>query len=106
MSPMPFLCHTCGQMHEELPDITADKPDNWWSIPEKQRKKRIRLTSDTCILDDESFFIRGVIHIPIHENQKPFGFGVWVSQKRENFYTYLRNYETTDIGPFFGWLCT
>jgi hypothetical protein len=29
---------------------------------------------------------------------------VWVSQKRENFLTYIDNYESSDIGPFFGWL--
>jgi hypothetical protein len=64
------------------------------------------LTSDTCIIDREHHFIRGVIEIPVHDFAQRFGFGVWVSQKRENFLTYVRNPDSTDIGPFFGWLCT
>jgi hypothetical protein len=102
---MKFRCPTCGEMHDDLPDIGADKPDNWWSVPEKERAKRIKLTKDNCIIDDD-YFIRGVIEIPIHDYPVKFGFGVWVSQKRENFFTYRKNSNTDAIGPFFGWLCT
>ncbi len=37
---------------------------------------------------------------------REYGIGVWVSQKRENFLAYLKSPESTDVGPFFGWLCT
>jgi hypothetical protein len=102
---MKFRCHTCGKMHDDLPDIGADKPDQWWSIPKKERARRIKLTKDTCIIDDD-YFIRGVIEILIHAYPQRFGFGVWVSQKKENFFKYLENPDTDAIGPFFGWLCT
>jgi hypothetical protein len=29
---------------------------------------------------------------------------VWVSQKSENFDAYLENFDSDQIGPFFGWL--
>ena len=45
-----------------------------------------------------------MLQIPIHDYPRAFGFGVWVSQKRENFFTYLDNFESDQIGPFFGWL--
>lgn len=102
---MSFRCHVCGKTHKGLPDIGADRPDHWWGVPEEEREQGVKLTSDTCIIDDD-YFIRGVILIPVHERRQPFGFGVWVSQKRENFYTYLDNFESDQIGPFFGWLCT
>jgi hypothetical protein len=102
---MAYHCSTCGKLHDDLPDLGADKPDQWWAVPEEERAKRIKLTSDTCEIDDEHFFIRGVIEIPI-DNGDVFGFGVWISQKRENFFTYLANPDTSEIGPFFGWLCT
>jgi hypothetical protein len=57
-----------------------------------------------CAIDDEHFFIRGVILVPILGGDERLGLGVWVSQKRENFLTYLDNFDTPDIGPFFGWL--
>jgi hypothetical protein len=101
-----YRCATCGKLHHDLPDIGSDKPDHWWGVPAKERKKRIKLTGDTCIIDDEDFFIRGVLEIPIHDYRHAFGFGVWVSQKRENFFKYLEDFDSNRIGPFFGWLCT
>lgn len=103
---MSFRCTVCGEVHDELPDIGSDRPDHYWGVPETEREGRIELTSDTCVIDGEAFFIRGVIHIPIHDHPESFGFGVWVSQKRENFDAYVRQPDSDEIGPFFGWLCT
>jgi len=101
---MPYRGVTCGEVHEDLPDLVADRPDV--DIPAEEWELRVQLTSDTCIVDDKSFCIRGIIEIPIHDYSRPFGFDVWVSQKRENFYQYLDNFESEKVGPFFGWLCT
>jgi hypothetical protein len=101
-----YRCATCGEEHDDLPDIGADRPDQWWGVPEVERPTRAILTSDTCIIDGTDFFIRGVIEIPVHDYHEKFGLGVWVSQKRENFETYMQNWESAKIGPFFGWLCT
>src|SRR5262249_17675117 len=103
---MSYRCSTCGEGHDDLPDIGMDKPDYYAEVPEGERAKRIELTPDTCVIDNEDFFIRGVIEIPILDHPQRFGFGIWVSQKRENFYTYLNNYDSSEIGPFFGWLST
>ncbi len=75
-------------------------------IPEGERSGRIKLTTDTCVVDDELFLIRGVLRIPLTDEPEVFGFGVWVSQKQENFERYLANFDSAKIGPFFGWLCT
>lgn len=102
---MNYHCSICGEIHTDLPDMGADKPDQWWGIPEEERGNRIQLTPDTCIIDDDHF-IRGVIEFPILNSSEQFGFGVWISQKKENFETYLNNWDSSEIGPFFGWLCT
>lgn len=103
---MSYRCTICGQEHGDLPHLGIDRPDQWWDVAEEERERRIKLTSDTCVIDDRDYMIRGVIEIPVEDYGTPFGFGVWVSQKRENFETYLENYESDQIGPFFGWLCT
>ena len=103
---MTYKCSTCGEIHDDLPDIGDDKPYYWYTIPEEVRETRADFTEDTCIIDNEDYFIRGVISIPIHDYNHDFGFGVWVSQKKENFYTYVNNSESYQIGPFFGWLST
>jgi hypothetical protein len=101
---MSYQCSTCGKLHDGLPDIGDDKPFYWYTIPEEERAARSMVTEDTCVIDGEEFFIRGVIHIPINDYDQDFGFGVWVSQKKENFQTYIHNFDTNQIGPFFGWL--
>ena len=102
---MRYQCTTCGEEHDDLPDIGADKPDQILGIPEEEYGDRIRLSGDLCAHGDDRF-IRCVLYIPIHGQAEPFGFGVWVSQSRKNFETYVENFDTPEIGPFFGWLCT
>jgi hypothetical protein len=103
---MSFRCTVCGEVHDELPDVGSDRPDPYWDVPEDERERRIELTSDTCVIDGEDYFIRGVIQIPVRDHPDGFGFGVWVSQKRENFEAYVSEPDSSEIGPFFGWLST
>ena len=101
---MTYTCATCGKTHEGLPDVAFRWPDSYFGVPESERAARIKGTTDTCSIDDEDFFIRGIILIPVHGQPESLGLGVWVSQKRENFQTYLDNFDSAEIGPFFGWL--
>src|SRR5688572_1647140 len=101
---MAYRCATCGEIHDSVPDLAFQWPDPYFGVPEPERKERVRATSDVCAIDDEDFFMRGVILIPILGLSEQFGLGVWVSQKRENFQAYLDNFDTPAIGPFFGWL--
>ncbi len=101
---MSYVCHTCGDTHEGVPHLGCDQPDPYFNVPEEELGQRVFITSDLCVIDNEHFLIRGVIEIPVHGQEDPFGFGVWVSQKEENYQTYVDNFESGSIGPFFGWL--
>jgi hypothetical protein len=101
---MPFVCSSCGKTHDGLPDLAFDRPAYVKDVPEQELDRRVDLGSDLCVVDDEHYFIRGIIEIPIREHDEPFGIGVWVSQKRENFLKYKENFDSGTIGPFFGWL--
>jgi hypothetical protein len=103
---MSCLCHCCGQVHDGLPDIGFDKPSPAQSISSEDWPDRVVLTDDTCIIDEEDFFIRGVLVIPVHGDEKGLGFGVWVSQKQENFQAYVAHPDSAEIGPYFGWFAT
>lgn len=87
-----------------MPDLTFDRPGYVNSISEEEREARVKIDADLCAVDGEHFFIRAVLLIPIVDSDENLGFGVWVSQKKENFETYVNNYDTSEIGPFFGWL--
>jgi hypothetical protein len=99
-----FICKCCGAEHDGLPDVSFDRPLYAAQVPENERASRLQLNSDLCIVDDEHYFIRGIVEIPVHDHSDYFGIGVWVSLKPENFKIYLENFDSPEIGPFFGWL--
>src|SRR5882724_2973897 len=72
---MSYRCSTCGELHKGLPDLGIDRPDYYWLVPEEERTTRIELTSDTCVIDNEDYFIRGVIEIPLVGQSEKFCFG-------------------------------
>jgi hypothetical protein len=86
-----------------MPDSAFDQPGYISLITEEEREARVKIDADLCPVDGEPFFICAVLLITIREADGHLGFGVWVSQKRENFETYLDNYDSSEIGPYFGW---
>jgi hypothetical protein len=64
---------------------------------------------DYCAINDESFFVRGLIHLPIVGAAETFRWGVWGSLSRENFEKLLRmdaDPERANLPPMFSWLST
>jgi hypothetical protein len=102
---MTYQCTTCGQTHEELPDMAFRWPNQYFAVPEGDRVARVKGNTDICAIDEKAFLVRGVILVPIVGTSGHFGIGVWVSQSPVIFRTYLDNYNSAAIGPFFGWLC-
>jgi hypothetical protein len=101
---MSYQCSICNKVHIDLPHIGAPAPYQWTS--EFANDPSCLLTEDLCIIENRDFFVRGIIEIPVHDYEHEFGWGVWVSHKRENFQKYRDNFDSADIGPFFGWLST
>lgn len=102
-----FKCSSCGEWHEGMPSFGADEPLYAHSIPEAERGARCTLTSDTCVIDGEHFFVRGCLEIPVANASNPFVWIVWVSLSKPNFDRFNACYEEpkrSHIGPFFGWL--
>lgn len=104
-----FLCSCCGQWHDELPlDIGFGAPDPVHEISDDERENRVELNDDFCIMDNEFFFVRGVIEIPITDTEDSFAWGVWVSLSAESFKhatESLKSEEREMEPPYFGWLC-
>ena len=104
---MEYVCTTCGKRQEGVPSLSIAAPLYYYSVPETERARRCRLDSDTCVVDEEFFFIRGCLEVPILGAPDPFIWGLWVSLSRKNFDTFLRLYDEdrrSHEGPFFGWL--
>ncbi len=101
---MPYICSICGEEHTDLPHIGSAAPFHW--SDEYANDPNSLLAEGLCIIEARDFFVRGIIEIPVHDYEHEFGWGVWVSHKKENFEIYREYFDTADIGPFFGWLCT
>jgi len=105
-----YICATCGKRHPGPPmEFGSDAPAPYYAIPEAERDSRCDLNSDLCVIDEEHFFIRGCLEIPVLDGNGPFVWGVWCSLSRENF---KRTIAIWEVGgresepPHFGWLCT
>lgn len=106
---LSFECRNCGERHEGMPAFGWDYPVPYLAVPEPERDARCRLTSDTCVIDDGEFFVRGCIELPVRGEDDVFSWGVWASLSAINFRTFQRLYdaaERSNHGPFFGWLST
>ena len=65
------------------------------------------LNEDFCIVDEQHFFVRGVIHLPIIGTAETFCWGVWGSLSKENFEKLVRTWEEpepVELPPMFSWL--
>ena len=80
-----FQCSRCGEEHAGPPTFGFSFPIDYMDAPASERDTRVFLTSDTCVIDDERFFVRGVIQIPVHGADTPFAWGVWVKVSEKDF---------------------
>lgn len=105
---LKFTCGQCGEVHEGLPDYAFDAPYHYYDVPEEEREQRCRLNSDLCSIDDQDYFVRAVLLVPINQTESALGWGVWSSLSAQNFKRYCELWDgkpVDDEGPYFGWLC-
>ncbi|GBD50758.1 DUF2199 domain-containing protein [Methylopila sp. Yamaguchi] len=102
-----WACACCGEAHDELPTCWGS-PSPFDLLPEGERERRAIFNRDTGILDDNTFFVRGGIYIPIHGMDEPLAWDVWVSLSEESWNAMAETWDDPDrhetTGPFFGWL--
>ena len=105
-----FHCSTCGEWHDEFPfDFGADVPDMAYDIPASERESRVVGNSDFFVIDNQYYFARGIIEIPILGDERTFNWGVWVSLSEKNFKRmteFLQSAESEKEPAYFGWLST
>jgi hypothetical protein len=106
---MSWKCHVCGIAYEADPlCFGIDAP--WRAlVPTADFDQRVELTRDQCVVDRKTFFIRGLIEIPIHGHAKSLSFAVWSSLSEESFCHMTDRWESSARAsdpPYFGWLCS
>jgi hypothetical protein len=106
---MGFRCQTCCEYHDDIPmDVGVPAPLPWDELTPRERKKRGKLTADTCVIDGREFYIRTCLEVPITDGPEPFVWGVWVSLSEKNYRRYVELWSddaAADEPPYFGWFC-
>ncbi|WOK04541.1 DUF2199 domain-containing protein [Imperialibacter roseus] len=106
ISTFEFKCSCCDEIHVGIPSLGSKAPNYYFSIPEEEIEERVFLTSDTCVIDDEHFFIRGCLELPLIGRDDFFSFGAWVSLSEENFEKFeslFDNQQRNHTKPMYGW---
>ena len=71
-----YYCATCGEYHADLPlTLAAEAPYAYYQVPEVERDARTYLSSEQCTIDQERFFIRGQLELPIQATDQVFTWG-------------------------------
>jgi len=104
-----YVCSVCGERHTGIPDLAYDAPFYYAILSEEERKQRAILTPDHCIIDNEEYFVRGVLEVPVRGFDQSFRWGAWVSASEKSFRRYEDFEENTerdvsDEPLFYGWL--
>ena len=122
LAGLRWKCGSCDEWHSgPMLDVGYDAPRYWskeydhgyrWSVlPSGALEKTCKtfLDSDYCAIDDEYFFVRGIIELPILGTAEDFRWGVWGSLSRDNFEALIRadaKNEHPEKREMFSWLST
>lgn len=105
-----FKCSCCGEFHEGLPlDYGARFPAYYFEVPADEREKRVYVTPDVCVVDNEFFFVRGCLEIPVLDTDETFIWGAWCSLSEKSFNRLVELWDAENVEsepPFFGWFNT
>ena len=90
-----------------MPGLSFDSPFPYSRMSADEQASAF-LNADLCSIAGEDFFVRGCLEIPVHGQDEPFVWGVWVSLSKENFdrYAATLGQASAEEGPYFGWLCS
>jgi len=71
-------CSVCGCEHAgDGLELAFEQPHEIAELSLEARARRCLLKSDVSVLDDQRFFVRGVLPLPVAGRAVPYNLGVW-----------------------------
>jgi hypothetical protein len=84
--------------------FAADFPDPYANLSADERENRTLIGTDQCIIDNEQFYLRGCLEIPLRESDEVFLWGLWARVHKEDFDEISKYWEVESreklIGPY------
>src|SRR6185295_6135944 len=82
---------TCGEEHDEWPpDRAFGLPYEIYALSADERAARAKTSDDFCVLDEDRWFIRTVLSIPLRGRADRWGVGLWVEISEADCGRYYR----------------
>ena len=121
LADLRWKCGSCDEWHTgPCLDFSDDSPAYWSKendkanrlaslLPSWGKRRKTFLNEDYCAIDDNDFFVRGIIHLPIIGTAETFRWCVWGSLSRANFETLQKmdgDPKRTELPAMFSWLST
>lgn len=105
-----YKCSCCGETFDEMPLCFGNEyPAYYFAIPAEEREKRIEFGGSWCYVDEEHFFHKGRLTIPIIDYHEDLVFNVWTTISEANFCVRMDLWEDpnrVNQEPYFGWMQT
>ena len=102
-----FKCASCEGTHEGSPSFGYDTPYFYSCLSGEQKEAWEKLSDNLCIVEndeEEDYFIRVVLIVPVEGVEEGFTWGVWISVSESNFQKYVENFSSDSYADhYFGW---
>jgi hypothetical protein len=86
MSQELVKCPCCEKMVPATDvELTYRLPDDIASMDEEERDSTCKYTNDYVVCNDEYFYLRCVLPLPIHDTSREYCLGVWVQVSPNSF---------------------
>ena len=91
---------------EALMHWSAVAPPQFYDVPQAERGERCRLLEETCVIDDETFYLLGDVHVPVEGRENPLVLSTWVSVTKETFDEVRELWHAPELvgKKYFAWL--
>lgn len=103
-SRLVFTCRLCREPHTASLAYHSEAPHATAAI---RSPERIAFTTDQCVIDASSFYLRGRILLPVHGLPDPLVWGCWAEISPTNFVRTNELWQSEgreSQPPFPGWL--
>ena len=86
-------------------DVAFALPYDIAALDAEERDRRTKISRDLCHIDEQRFFLRGVLEVPVHDDaDEPLRFGVWAEVENAVVARYIELYrvDARDETPALG----
>src|SRR5262245_12938525 len=81
-----YRCASCGEVHKGLSMTWGpNAPLAVQQVSERERRRRVKLDTDACVIDRQQYFVRGCLDIRVLNEPTPFRWLVWIAVPKPDF---------------------